>query len=332
MGMLPQSKVVKSFNVLSAYSLENGGLQGSKQVYVAGDDKEAREAVVGVIRAAGFTPVDSGLLVSARKIEDIPVSVFIQWRAPFYIHLAIFIFLYALWFAKAQICWPITWGNGNFLWQLWNHIPMDNVNKTLAVHSLTMLALCYLPGVLAGWLQIFRGTKYSRFPNWLDNWLKMRKQLGILMLFAASIHACLSVAYMAPRYNYLIYGDAVQVSVHVMEGEGWGPRTESENRTVVKVYGGEKMTWKEFAFIQSGLGWVAMILLCAHDMFYGWKYINGPSCGIPSSFQYVLYVPFLTILLKLPLVLPPLSTHLTKIRAGYVRSRNTKQQSPSENV
>merc|ERR1712152_80028 len=222
--------------------------------------------------------------------------------------------------AKAQICWPIKWGNGNFLWQLWNHIPMDNINKTLAVHSLTTLAICYLPGVLAGWLQIIRGTKYSRFPTWLDNWLKMRKQLGILMLFAASIHACLSVAYMAPRYNDLIYGDPVQVSVHVMEGEGWGPRTESENRTVVKVYGGEKMTWqgecflmtgvfgfslvvllgisslpsvsasltwKEFAFIQSGLGWVAMILLCAHDMFYGWKYMDGPSCGIPSSFQWV---------------------------------------------
>lgn len=373
--LLPDSRVVKGFNVLSAYSLENGGLQGSKQVYVAGDDREAREAVLGVIRAAGFTPVDTGNLISARKIEDIPVSVFSQWRAPFFIHLAIFIFLYALWFAKAQICWPMTWGGpSQFLWHLWNHIPMDNVNKTLAVHSLTTLALCYLPGVIAGWLQIFRGTKYSRFPTWLDNWLKMRKQLGLLMLFAASIHACLSVAYMAPRYNDLIYGEPVQVSVHVMEGEGWGPRTESENRTVVKVYGGEKMTWqgecflmsgvfgfalvvllgisslpsvsasltwKEFAFIQSGLGWVAMILLCAHDMFYGWKYMDGPSCGIPSSFQYVLYIPFLTILLKLPLVLPPFSTHLTKIRAGYVRSRNTncfwkfinmKQPSSSENV
>jgi len=365
--LLPGSKVVKSFNVLSAYSLENGGLQGSKQVYVAGDDKEAREAVMGLIRAAGFSPVDTGLLVSARKIEDIPVSVFQQWRAPFYIHLAIFIFLYAFWFARAQICWPITWaGDGPFLWHLWNNIPMDNVNKTLAVHSLTTLALCYLPGVLAGWIQIFRGTKYSRFPVWLDNWLKMRKQLGLLMLFAASIHACLSVAYMSPRYNDLIYGSPVQVSVHVMEGGGWGgPGTESENRTVVKVYGGEKMTWqgecflisgvfgfslvvllglsslpsvsasltwKEFAFIQSGLGWVAMILLCAHDMFYGWKYMDGPSCGMPSSFQYVLYIPFLTILLKLPLVLPPLSSHLTKIRSGYVRSRNKKQSNSSQNV
>ena len=49
---------------------ENGGLQGSKQVYVAGDIREG--AVVGLIRA--------GLLVSVRKIEDIPVSVFQQWR------------------------------------------------------------------------------------------------------------------------------------------------------------------------------------------------------------------------------------------------------------
>ena len=30
--LLPQSSVVKAFNVLSAYSLESGGLQGSKQV------------------------------------------------------------------------------------------------------------------------------------------------------------------------------------------------------------------------------------------------------------------------------------------------------------
>merc|ERR1712128_388064 len=63
-----------------------------------------------------------------------------------------------------------------------------------------------------------------------------------------------------------------------------------------------------FAFVQSGLGWTALVFLCAHDMFYGWPYMNGPSCGIPSSFQYALYIPFLTILMKLPMVLPPLST------------------------
>jgi len=360
--LLPFSRVVKSFNVLSAYSLENGGQQGSKQVYVAGDDGQARNVVSDIVRTAGFTPVDMGLLVSARQIEDIPVAVFQHWRYPFSIHLAIFIFLYILGFVKYQICWPITWSSdGRFLWELWNHIPMDNMNKTLAVHALITLALCYLPGVLAGWLQIVRGTKYSRFPAWLDNWLKMRKQLGLLMFFAASVHACLSVAYLSPQYHGLVYGDAVEVSVHVMEGEGWGPKMESVNRTTVKIFGTEKMTWqgecflmtgvlgfglvsllaisslpsvtatltwKEFAFIQSGLGWLAMILLCGHDMFYGWKYMDGPSCGIPSSFQYVLYIPALTILLKIPLVLPPLSSHLDKIRSGYVRSslisRNNK--------
>ena len=130
--------------------------------------------------------------------------------------------------------------------------------------------------------------------------------------------ACLSVAYLSPQYHSLVYGDPVVVSVHVMEGEGWGPKTESVNRTTVKVFGTEKMTWqgecflmtgvlgfalvallaisslpsvtatltwKEFAFIQSGLGWLSMLLLCGHDMFYGWKYMDGPSCGIPSSFQ-----------------------------------------------
>ena len=116
----------------------------------------------------------------------------------------------------------------------------------------------------------------------------------------------------------IIFFQPTEVFVNVMEGEGWGPRTESENRSVVKVYGTEKMTWqgecflmtgvlgfalvavlglsslpsvsaaltwKEFAFLQSGLGWAAMLLICAHDMFYGWKYMDGPSCGIPSSFQ-----------------------------------------------
>merc|ERR1711953_1347947 len=36
------------------------------------------------------------------------------------------------------------------------------------------------------------------------------------------------------------------------------------------------LTWKEFAFVQSKLGWTCMIFACAHDMFYGWPYINGP--------------------------------------------------------
>jgi len=355
--LLPESFVVKSFNVLSAYSLESGGLQGSKQVFVAGDDAFARDLVSGVVLGAGFTPVDLGGLSNARTIEDIPVAVFPQWRVPFYIHLSIFVFLYIIGFVKSQICWPIIWStDGAFLWDLWNHIPMHNINKTLSVHALNTLALCYLPGVLAAWLQIYRGTKYSRFPAWLDNWLKMRKQLGLLVLFAASIHACLSVAYMSQMYQDVVFGDPVEASVYMMEGE-----TESLNRTTITLFGTEKMkwrgecflmtgvfgfalvvllaisslpsvtatlSWKEFAFVQSGLGWTALIFLCAHDMFYewfyGWPYMNGPSCGIPSFIPVCALCNKLTILMKLPTVLPPLSTHLARIRAGYVRADKQK--------
>ena len=45
------------------------------------------------------------------------------------------------------------------------------------------------------------------------------------------------------------------------------------------------MTWKEFAFVQSTLGWACLVCACAHNLFYGWPYINSPSCGMPSSFQ-----------------------------------------------
>ena len=38
--------------------------------------------------------------------------------------------------------------------------------------------------------------------------------------------------------------------------------------------------------------------------------------------KYALYVPGMTILLKVPLVVPPLSTHLDRIRGGYVRGNN----------
>ena len=45
------------------------------------------------------------------------------------------------------------------------------------------------------------------------------------------------------------------------------------------------LSWKEFAFIQSKLGWTCLIFAVAHDLFYGWPYINALSCYIPPTFQ-----------------------------------------------
>ena len=89
---------------------------------------------------------------------------------------------------RNQICWTLEWGDGSWHWNRWHYLPMDTLNKTLSVHAVQMLTMCYFPGVIAAYIQLYRGTKYSRFPNWLDRWLKMRKQLGLLMLFSACLH------------------------------------------------------------------------------------------------------------------------------------------------
>lgn len=52
---------------------------------------------------------------------------------------------------------------------------------------------CFSPGQLAAALQLRRGTKYKLFPRWLDRWLCVRKELGLLSLLGALLHAVYSV-------------------------------------------------------------------------------------------------------------------------------------------
>merc|ERR1719400_2960861 len=359
-SLLPRSAVVKAFNVLSAYALESGGIQGSKEVFYAGDVHSAKEEVSGLIRTLGFSPIDRGALRNAREIEDIPVQRFPLWKMPLIISTVIFTVLFLLSFSKMQICWTLTWDSWKgWHWGRFETIPVTTVNSTLAVHAITLLALCYLPGCIGAWIQIFRGTKYSRFPNWLDKWLKMRKQLGLLMLFSASLHMCLSVAMMSPTQYELAYGDPGSESVDITNVDvkkkiGWTGFEILHNQTV-KVFGTEKMnlrgecfllagvmayalaivlgitslpsvtnvlTWKEFGFVQSKLGWICLLFACAHDMFYGWPYIGSPSCYVPPTFQYALYIPGLAILMKIPIVLDDWLQigYLNKIRGGWERN------------
>jgi len=359
-SILPRSAVVKAFNVLSAYALESGGIQGSKEVFYAGDVHSAKEEVSGLIRTLGFSPIDRGALRNAREIEDIPVQRFPLWKTPLIISTVLFAVLFLLSFSKMQICWTLTWDSWKgWHWGRFETIPVTTVNSTLAVHAITLLALCYLPGCIGAWIQIFRGTKYSRFPNLLDNWLKMRKQLGLLMLFSASLHMCLSVAMMSPTQYELAYGDPGSESVDITNVDvkkkiGWTGFEILHNQTV-KVFGTEKMnlrgecfllagvmayalaivlgitslpsvtnvlTWKEFGFVQSKLGWICLLFACAHDMFYGWPYIGSPSCYVPPTFQYALYIPGLAILMKIPIVLDDWLQigYLNKIRGGWERN------------
>lgn len=70
--LLPGARVVKAFNTIFADVMtherqDRGGLRTT--AFVAGDDAQAKAAVLSLTSAAGFAPVDVGPLTMARHLE-----------------------------------------------------------------------------------------------------------------------------------------------------------------------------------------------------------------------------------------------------------------------
>lgn len=74
--MLPGAKVVKAFNTVFA-ALQSTGRLGDNKItlFVAGDDKKAKETVMHLGEEIGFDPVDAGPLKSARYIEPMAILI-----------------------------------------------------------------------------------------------------------------------------------------------------------------------------------------------------------------------------------------------------------------
>ncbi len=69
----PEAKVVKAFNTVFAQVLSEEAEPGGTrvQVFYAGDDAGAKEAVKVLIRSMGLVPVDAGALINARYLEPL---------------------------------------------------------------------------------------------------------------------------------------------------------------------------------------------------------------------------------------------------------------------
>ncbi|KAF0300757.1 Metalloreductase STEAP4 [Amphibalanus amphitrite] len=345
-ALAPTAKVVKAFNVVSAYALERG-LQAGKQVMVAGESASARRRVAGLVSDLGFFPVDSGGLRAARRIETLPLQLFPAWRVPGLLCLLMFMLSYIYLLLSDQVCLTAEAG-GPWTPEVFQPLLMVNINKALAMTAGTTLAATYLAGVVAAYLQLLRGTKYRRFPGWLDNWLRMRKQLGLLMLAMAAMHACMSAAVWSPRYLPLAYQPPtlIEAEVVVAENETETQQVAVFNRgmhwrgetflsagavalSLLSVIGitslpsvGASLSWREFMFVQSGLGWAALVAATAHALVLALTpQTLEVRCMAPPPLQVSLYLPVLTVLLKLPLLVPPVARHLSDIRGGHERRR-----------
>ncbi|HSJ87709.1 MAG TPA: hypothetical protein VK909_10910, partial [Anaerolineales bacterium] len=67
---VPNAKVVKAFNTTYAGTLRAGQVEGKPlDVWIAGDDADAKNKVAQLVKDAGMRPIDAGPLRRARQIE-----------------------------------------------------------------------------------------------------------------------------------------------------------------------------------------------------------------------------------------------------------------------
>lgn len=68
--ILAEATVVKAFNTTLAGPLEAGEVEGKKlDVFIAGDDNDAKAKVSELVKSSGMRPVDVGPLSEARHLE-----------------------------------------------------------------------------------------------------------------------------------------------------------------------------------------------------------------------------------------------------------------------
>ncbi|XP_076159663.1 metalloreductase STEAP3 isoform X1 [Alosa pseudoharengus] len=343
--LFPDSVVVKGFNVISAWTLQTGPRDGSRQVLLCGDNVAAKTSVAQLCRDMGFIPVDLGRLSSARDIENAPLRLFPTWTTPVVCALSLFFFFYFFNFLH-DVLHPYVVNGKNVFYKL----PIDTVNVTLPAVAMVMLALVYLPGLLAAFLQLWLGTKYRRFPDWLDRWLQARKQMGLLAFLCAALHAVYSLCLpmrRSARYKML---NAAYKQVKDGPAEVWDDeqvwRMELYISVGILALGllsllavaslpsvGNSLNWREFTFIQSRLGYAALVMATLHALLFGWDRAFTASqyhFYLPPTFMLALALPCAVLLGRLALSVPCVALRLARIRRGWEQQRCIRFQLPEE--
>ncbi|XP_034554091.1 metalloreductase STEAP4-like [Notolabrus celidotus] len=333
--LVPGAAVVKGLNTLSAWALQNGLLAG-KQVYLCGNSAEAKQAVGEMATKLGLTVLDRGTLSAARELEDFPLRLFKEWRLPLCIALGLMAFFFFYLLIRDVIYAAVETDK-----DISYRITISLGNKVFPIVSLIMLSLCYLPGVIAAFLQLYRGTKYRRFPDWLDRWMQCRKQMGLVALGLAFLHAIYT--FIIPiRYavrHKLISTVVVELTnktpPFVFDNtEAWG----TDSFYMLGILGfflyvllgltslpsvGGTLSWREFSFIQSKLGHLTLFICTAHGYIYGWNKFLKPSTYkwyTPPGYMLCLIVPSVVLVLKFLILLPCVDRTLTRIRQGWERT------------
>ncbi|XP_054864394.1 metalloreductase STEAP3 isoform X1 [Amphiprion ocellaris] len=337
--LFPESFVVKGFNTISAWALQVGPRDGSRQVFLCSDSQKAKSSVMQLCHRMGFIPIDMGLLSSAVEIENLPLYLFPSWRIPVLCTLSLFIFFYLYNFLHDVLQPFVTAGKSAFY-----KMPIETVNVTLPSVALVMLALVYLPGLCAAFLQLWWGTKYKRFPNWLDQWLTRRKQFGLCSFLCAVLHAIYSLCLPMRKSAHYKLIDVVFKQVKDGNEVSWDDdavwRMELYLSAGIMALGllsllavtslpsvANTINWREFSFIQSTLGYCALFMATVHTLLFSWDRAFDPAryhFYLPPTFVLVLILPLMVLLGRLALFVPCVASRLRQIRRGWEKSRHIR--------
>ncbi|XP_055974576.1 metalloreductase STEAP4 [Sorex fumeus] len=333
--LVPGAHVVKAFNTISAWALQSGAVDASRQVFVCGNNSKAKQRVIAIVPSLGLTPLDQGSLKAAKEIENYPLQLFPMWKFPFYLSAALFIFFFFYGVIRDIIYFYVS-KKKDVTFSLAYSIP----SHVCPIVALILLGLVYLPGIIAAILQLYRGTKYQRFPNWLDHWMLCRKQLGLISLGFACLHVLFIVStplrYIALWHfkNMTITQVALKKESPISTYRAW----LNDSYLTLGVLGfflfvllgitslpsvSNLVNWREFRFIQSKLGYLTLVLCTAHTLVYGWKGFVCPVIlrwYLPSTYMIALIIPCTVLVIKCILILPCIDRTLNRIRQGWDRN------------
>ena len=330
---IPNATVVKGFNTIPAFLMENITFGESRCVVVASDDSVARDAVMSLAKSMGFESYNGGSLRAARHIESSNRSLFPKWRIPLFVTAIILI----IWFLFISYKKFISQHHTS-----WHQLFANITNKALCATAITLLAVVYMPSNLAGIFQLVYGTRLRRFPAWLDGWLCSRKQFGLLTFFVALCHAIISLILISPEYYSSWYQPA---EIIVLQDTN---RTKISLPSSIMNWNGELaallgvlaivtmsllavasipaigsiLNWREWQFIQSKLGTLTLLLAIGH--VFAMALPNWVNIGFVKTFTSIgfptVIFPVVTVLLKFILCLPCFSNPISQIRRGHDRN------------
>jgi len=177
--------VAKAFNTLSSYALDD--TRRSHVVRIACDDMDAVDKLSAVCARAGLTPVYEGKLSEARQLEKIPHRLFPTWRLAIIVSVVVL----AWWYLYNTLASFVFLGGRDPTtpsreWRKW---PLETFMSATGEASMTMFALTFIPGPVAGIVQLFRKSASKPFGKFFGTWLDARKELGLAAFFLGSWHA-----------------------------------------------------------------------------------------------------------------------------------------------